>query len=287
MLVIGGIVDAGRQQHDGRLARRRRRRDRFQRRQEFVGIILDRRNAVAREQFRKQPQHDLAVLQHVGDAGRRARIVLEHVEGLGVDPHDVDAGDMDVDVVRHFLAVHLRAKHRILEDQVFGDDVGLENFAAAIDVLDIGVDGLHALLEAAPHDLPFLGGDDARDDVERDQALLRLGVAIDRKGDADAAEQKLRLAPAVVEHVGRDLAEPVLQLGIGRPHRAGAVLHFVEHDPARSSLHGQWPKGQPKFKPAPLAHPTVHSSNLRAKLFRRRDGLGHAAGPLLLTNWAL
>ena len=197
MLVIGGIVDAGRQQHDGRLARRRRRRDRFQRRQQFVGIILDRRDAVAREQFRKQPQHDLAVLQHVGDAGRRARIVLQHVEGLGVDAHDVDAGDMDIEVVRHFLAVHLRAENRILEDQVFRDDVGFEDFAAAIDVLDIGVDRLHALLEAAPHDVPFLGGDDARDDVERDQALLRLGVAIDRKGDADAAEQKLRLAPAV------------------------------------------------------------------------------------------
>ena len=256
-----------------------RRRDRFQRRQELVGIILDRRNAVAREQFRKQPQHDLAVLQHVGDAGRRARIVLEHVEGLGVDPHDVDAGDMDVDVVRHFLAVHLRAENRILEDQVFGDDVGFENFAAAIDVLDIGVDGLHALLEAAPHDLPFLGGDDARDDVERDQALLRLGVAIDRKGDADAAEQELRLAPAVVEHVGRDLAEPVLQLGIGRPHRAGAVLHFVEHDPARSSLHGQRPKAH-QFKPLwPI--PRVHSSNLRAKLFRRRDGLGLCRPPII------
>ena len=170
-----------------------------------------------------------------------------------------------------------------------GHDAGFEDFAAAIDVLDIGVDRLDALLEAAPHDVPFLGRDDARDDVERDQALLRLGVAIDRKGDADAAEQELRLAPAVIEHVGRDLAEPVLQLGIGRPHRATAVLHFVEHDPARSSLTDIGPRQvkPAKLKPAPLAHPTVHSSNLRAKLFLRRDGLGHAAGLLLLTKWAL
>ena len=108
---------------------------------------------------------------------------------------------MDVDVVRHFLAVHLRAKHRILKDQILGHDAGSEDFAAAIDVLDVGVDGLDALLEAAPHDVPFLGGDDARNDVERDQALLRLGVAIDRKGDADAAEQELRLAAAEIEHV--------------------------------------------------------------------------------------
>ena len=93
----------------------------FKRRQQLVGIVLDRRDAVAGEQLREQPQHDLAVLQHVGDAGGRAGIVLEHVEGLGVDADDVDAGDVDVDVVRDLLAVHLRPEHRILEHQVFRD----------------------------------------------------------------------------------------------------------------------------------------------------------------------
>ena len=127
MLVIGRVVDAGREQHDGRLGGGGVRRDRLQRREQLVGIILDRRDAVAREQLRKQPQHDLAVLQHVGDAGGRARIVFEHVEGLGIDPHDVDAGDVHVDVVRHLLAVHLRAEHRILEHEVFRHDAGAQD----------------------------------------------------------------------------------------------------------------------------------------------------------------
>ena len=48
---------------------------------------------------------------------------------LVVDPDDVDAGDMDVDVVRHRLAVHLRAKDRILEDQVVGNDAGAQDVA--------------------------------------------------------------------------------------------------------------------------------------------------------------
>ena len=61
-------------------------------------------------------------------------------------------------------------------------------------------------------------GHDARDDVEGDQPLLRVGFAIDREGDADAAEQQLGLAPAIVEHVGRHLAEPARQLAIGRAH---------------------------------------------------------------------
>src|SRR5262245_3867202 len=115
---------------------------------------------------------------------------------------------MDVDVVWDLLAVHLRPEHRILEDEILRDHAGSEDFALAVDVADIGVDRLHALLEAAAHEIPFGGGEDARDDVEGDQALLRIGLAIDREGDADALEDQVRLAPAMVEHLGRNLAEP-------------------------------------------------------------------------------
>ena len=149
MLVIGRVVDAGREQHHGRIGVGGGRGDRFQGRQQLVRIVLDRRHAVAGEQLREQPQHDLPVLQHVGDAGGRAGIVLEHVEGLGIDADDVDAADMDIDVVRHLLAVHLRPEHRILEHQILRDDAGLENLAPPVDVLDVEVDGLDALLEPA------------------------------------------------------------------------------------------------------------------------------------------
>ena len=228
VLVIGGVVDAGREQHDGRIARGRRRRDRFQRREQLVRIVLDRRDAVAREQFREQPHHDLAVLQHVGDAGGRARIVLEHVERLGVDAHDVDAGDVRVDVVRHLLSAHLRAERRIAEHQVVGHDAGAQDLARAVDVLDESVERLDALRQALFQQPPFGRRHDARDDVEGDQPLLRVGLAIDREGDADAAEDQLGLAPPVVEHVGRHLGEPARQLAIGRAHAAVVSLHLVE-----------------------------------------------------------
>ena len=58
----------------------------------------------------------------------------------------------------------------------------------------------------------------------------RVGLAIDREGDADAAEQQLGLAPAVVEHVGRDFGEPARQLAIGGPQRPVGALHLVERD---------------------------------------------------------
>ena len=111
---------------------------------------------MAGEQVRKQPHHDFAIFQHVGHAGGRARIVLQHDEVFRVDPDDVDAGDVDVDVVRHVLAVHLRAEHRVLEDQVVGDDVGAQDVAAVIDVAQEQVERADPLLEALFEDGPFL-----------------------------------------------------------------------------------------------------------------------------------
>ena len=200
----------------------------MQRRQQFVRIVLHRRDAVAREQFREQPHHDLAVLQHVGDAGGRAGIVFQHVEGFGVHAHDVDAGDVHVNVVRHLLPAHLRAEGRIAEHQIVGHDAGAQDLARAIDVLDEGIERLDALGEAFFQQPPFGARHDARDDVEGDQPLLRVGLAIDREGDADAAEQKLGLAPAVIEHVGRNVIEPARELAIGRPHAAVCSGHLVE-----------------------------------------------------------
>ncbi len=87
-----------------------------------------------------------------------------------------------------------------------------------------------ALLEPGAQQVPFGGGENARQDVEGDEPLLRVRFAIDGEGDADAAEQELRLAPAVVEHVGRHLGEPAKQLAIGGPQRPVAAFHLVERD---------------------------------------------------------
>jgi hypothetical protein len=73
---------------------------RAQRLAQQLRIVLDRPHLYPLEQLREELHHRLAVLQHVGDAGRRARIVLEHVEFVLVDAHDVDADDMGVDALR-------------------------------------------------------------------------------------------------------------------------------------------------------------------------------------------
>src|SRR5476651_298321 len=208
MLVVGGVEDAGREEDDVRIGRGGVGRDRFQRCEEFVGIVFDRRYAMAREQFGEKPQHDFAVFQHVGDARGRARVVFEYVKRFGVDPYDVDAGDVHVYVMRYFLAVHLRTEDRILKHHVIGDDPRFKDFAAGVDVLQIQIDRLDALFEAAVHEVPLGRRKNARDHVEGDQALLRFGFAIDGKRDADAAEQQFRFLPAIGEHIGRHTGEP-------------------------------------------------------------------------------
>ena len=185
---------------------------------------------MAGEQVRKQPHHDFAVFQHVGHAGRRARIVLQHDEIVGVDPDDVDPGDMDIDVVRHVLAVHLGPEHRVLEDQVVGDDVGAQDVAAVIDVAQEHVERADPLLQALFQQGPFLGRHDPRDHVEGDQPLLGLGVAIDGEGDADPAEQQLRFLAAILQGVRRRLLQPAGEFLVGRAEVPAGAVHFIERD---------------------------------------------------------
>ncbi len=228
VLVIGRVVDAGREQRDRRIGGSGLGRHRFQGGEQFVRVVLDRRHAMAREQLREQPHHDLAVLQHVGDAGRCARIVLQNIEGVGVDPHDIDAGDMNVDVVGNAKPVHFRTEDRVLEYEILRHDAGAQYLAAPVDILDVEVDRLNALLKAGAQRGPFGGRDDARQHVEGNQPFGRVRFAVDREGDADAPKQEFCLATAMVENVGGQIAQPFVETGIDRSHPAVGFSHFVE-----------------------------------------------------------
>ncbi len=157
-------------------------------------------------------------------------------EIVGVDAHDVDPGDMDVDVVRHILAIHFGTEYRVLEDQVVGNDVGAEDVAAVIDVVQEHVQRAHPLLQALLKQGPFLGRDDSRDHVEGDQPFLGRGVAIDGEGDADPAEQQFRLLAAIFQGVRRRLLQPAGEFLVGRAEVAAGAVHFIERNCHKSRL---------------------------------------------------
>jgi hypothetical protein len=119
-------------------------------------------------------------------------------------------------------------KHRVLEHEILGNDAGLERLAAPVDVLDVEVDRLDALLEAETKLHPFVCRQDARQHVEWDQALGRIRVTVNREGDADAPEQEFRFAPPMLQHFGLQLAQPILEAGIDRPYLAARFRHLVE-----------------------------------------------------------
>ena len=104
VLEIGAVVAAGREQDDDRVAGAAG-RHRAQILQEPLGVVADRRDALPVERVGEEPHHDLAVLEHVGHARRRAHIVLEHEEVALAGADQVDAGDMRIDVVRRLECI--------------------------------------------------------------------------------------------------------------------------------------------------------------------------------------
>ena len=236
VLIIGGVELARREQRHHGLARSGGGGDRAQAVEQQVGVVFNRRDAVGGEQIRQQPHHHLAVLQHVGDARGRARVVLQHVELVLAGAHDVDAGDVHPDVMGRAAPRHLRAEMRVAEDKVIGHHAGAQDLAGAVNVREEGVDRLHALHEAAFQQPPFALRDDARDDVERDEALGRVLGSIDREGDADAPEQQFSLAAPGGEHIRRGLPQPCVDFCVDAANVAAAGVHFVpetlfEHKP--------------------------------------------------------
>ena len=77
-----------------------------------------------------------------------------------------------------------------------------------IDVVDEGVERPDALLEAGLQAHPFLRGQHPRHDIERDQPLGALLLAIDRERDADPMEQGVRLRALLGEALGGLGSEP-------------------------------------------------------------------------------
>ena len=126
----------------------------------------------------------MPVLDHIGHARRRAAIVLQHAEAALAVAHEVGAVDVDVGAVRQRQPAHLRAVVGVAQHQLGRDEPVLERLLRAVDVGQEQVEGLHALAHAGLDHRPVGGGDDPRDHVERQDAVDRVAVAVDREGDA-------------------------------------------------------------------------------------------------------
>jgi hypothetical protein len=149
-----------------------------------------------------------------------------------------NAGDMDVNIVRHPKACHFRPEFGIARDKIGRDAPGLDDLLRAIDIGKEQIEGFHPLHKAGFEAGPFRAQHHAGNDIERDQPLgsVLFSLTINRESDADPAKQQLRLRAARGENPGRRRREPTRDLAIDWPDRAVRQGHFIEASQLR-----HWP----------------------------------------------
>ena len=233
----------GRQQHHLRIAHAGAARSPPSR-DAAAGRTRPRRARAARHQVGQHAQRHVPVLDHVGDARWRAGVVLQHQEAPGLVADDVGAADMHIGAVRRIEADHRLAVGRVAQHQFARHDAVLQDLPVVIDVVQEQVQRAHALDDAGFQRAPFLRGDHARDQVERQDAVDRGGVGIDGEGDAALQQVALGIGGAAAQCLDRQMAQPFAQQrqrGMGRLARpqhlaeqAARIVAPPERRPAAS-----------------------------------------------------
>ena len=226
MFEVGAVVVSGGEQHDRRVVDAVL-RDRAQRFEQQVGIVVDGTDALLREELGEEPHHHLAVLEHVRHARGRAQVVLEHVVRAVLVAHEIDAGDMRIHAVWQLEAEHRDLVGLVGEHLLGGHYARLENFLLVINVVQEAVQRVGALAQAARELIPLGARNDARDGVERNQALGTGVVAVDGEGDADAVEQQIGFAALLGHALGRRFGEPFGERAKMRADITIRAVHLV------------------------------------------------------------
>jgi hypothetical protein len=200
MFEVGAVVRAGGHQDHGGVGYAGG-SDAAQIGEQHVGIMIDRRDPVRGEQFGKQAHHHLAVLEHVRDPRGHPQVVLEHAEFPGIVAHDVDARDVGVDAAGDVDALHLRAVLGVAQHLFLGDDARLQDLLVVVNIVNEGIQRPHALLQAAFEPDPLFQGQDARHDVEGDEALGAFLLPVDGEGDSHPVKQGIGFGALLAQAV--------------------------------------------------------------------------------------
>ncbi len=102
-----------------------------------------------------------------------------------------------------------------------------DDLAPSVDIHQKGVERARPLLDAAFELAPFGLGENPREHVERNEPVGIAALAIDREGDADAAEERLGLGLLHLAKLRGHLSRPVAELRVMGPDPV-IVEHLVE-----------------------------------------------------------
>ena len=118
---------------------------------------------------------------------------------------------MHIGAVRRIEADHRLAVGRVAQHQFARHDAVGQDLPVVVDVVQEQVQRAHALDDAGFQRAPFLGGDHARDQVERQDAVDRGGVGIDGEGDAALQQVAFGIGGAAAQRLDRQVAQPFAQ----------------------------------------------------------------------------
>ena len=127
-----------------------------------------RHDVVAFTQFGEELARNLQRLELVGDAGGNTQVVFEDDVSAVALLHEVDAVDVDEDVLRGAEALELRVEILAGIDHVVGDD----GLLSGVEVKQEGVERLESLLDARLDGAPLVDVDDTGYPVGWDGAEL-------------------------------------------------------------------------------------------------------------------
>ena len=227
VLEVGGVVHARGEQHHRRLGRRAGRRDGLQSLQQLARVIVHRADVQAREHMWKSSLHQVAVLQDVGNARRHAQVVFQHVNLAIAVANQIRAGNVAPDSAGRVDAAALGAVKRGGMDDLLRDDFVLQDFLVVVDVVDKLVEGMDALLEAALDPIPFFGANDARNQVEGENAFRARRISINIEGNPHLQEKGFRRSLAPQKLAVSERLDGFKQQASFRTRLAVGVEHLV------------------------------------------------------------
>ncbi len=228
VLEVGGVVRAGREEDDARLAPRRSRRHGAERLEQLAWILVDRAHAVAVEERGEDALERLAALEHVAHPRRGAEVVLQHEVPAIAVAHEVDAADVGVDIAGDVEADHLPPEVARAEDEVGRHDPGLEDLLAVVDVGEEEVQRAQPLHEAALDHLPLVRGNDPWHEIEREDPVGACVVAVDGEPDALGEEEGVRDPDPLVELARAHCREALREQPVVHPRMLRGLEHLVE-----------------------------------------------------------
>ena len=190
------------------------------------------------ERPRERPPHHQPVFQNVGNAAWRPRVIFQHQILTGPRiTHQIDAGDVNVNVPGNLQPHHLPPEVLTRINQVPRDDLVFQNPLRAVNVLQVQIQRGNALRQSSFDRVPFRTRDDAGHQIERKQPLRPPAVAVHREGDSLHQIREIRQLTPFLEdlerHIGQLLVHrrgPRSGKTVGRDHLIVKVPRVVARE---------------------------------------------------------